>query len=153
MLFGLCCAIGFRLSMKKSKHLEEVRSILSEMMRFSDRITTNAVTLEEIAQELNGTLAGILRDYLDSLRAGKRESEAAEHAVETLHGSEKQQSELCRFLSGLSTASRSGLIERTQMLIPALKQAEAEAEEEANRARVLRISGVLIGAGLAILLL
>lgn len=153
MLFGLCCMIGFRLGMKKTAQLKTVRSIQSDLQLFSERITTESGTLEELACQMNGTLSKILRAYLDALRLGKRESEAAEYASTDLRVYENLQTGLLRFLTGLSTAARGDLIGRTQALITVTKQAEAQAEAEADRARVLRITGVLTGAGLAILLL
>ena len=56
-------------------------------------------------------------------------------------------------MNGLSTAARCDLIKRTETLMPILLRAETEAEQDAKQARVLRISGVLTGAGLAILLM
>ena len=43
-------------------------------------------------------------------------------------------------------------LRRIETLSHALDRAEAEAEAEAKQARVIRVSGVLIGAGLAIVL-
>lgn len=153
MLFGLCCMIGIRLGMKKTARLRMLQSLRNELSRFSERIITCSGTLTEIAGEGDGTLSRMLRIYLEQLCAGQKEANAAEHASEVLNGYGNVQNEVRSFLNGLSGAARGSLIKRTEDLMPILERAVAEAETEAKQARVLRISGVLIGAGLAILLL
>lgn len=153
MLFGLCCMIGIRLGMKKTARLHLLQSLRNDLARFSERIVTCSGTLTEIAEEGNGTLSRMLRIYLEMLCEGKKEADAAEYAAEALNGFGNVQNEVRSFLNGLSGAARDSLIKRTEALMPVLERAEAEAETEAKQARVLKISGVLTGAGLAILLL
>ena len=153
MLFGLCCVIGMRLGAKKTAYLRTVRSLRCDLQLFSERIGTCSSTLKEIAGELSGTLSTMMHTYLDRLDAGCTEADAAEYALDGLQAFGTVQAGMRMFLTGLSTASRKDLMLRSQTLAPMLERAEAEAEAEAKQARVLRISGVLIGAGLAILLL
>lgn len=153
LLFGLCCMIGFRLGARKTACLKTVRSLQSDLQLFSERIKADGGTLTEIAAKLNGTLAGILQTYLDLLAAGKGETDAAETASGLCSGCGTAHAGLKLFLNGLSAASRSDLIRRTQTLTSTLERAETEAESEAGQGRVFRIAGVLIGAALAILLL
>ena len=58
-----------------------------------------------------------------------------------------------QFLTGLSGATGTALRGRIQTLMPVLLTAETAAETEAGQGRVFRCIGVLIGAGLAILLM
>lgn len=153
MLFGLCCVIGMRLGARKTARLNGVRSLRSDLQLFSERVTAGSSPLKEIAGELNGTLSILLQTYLDRLDEGEREADAAESALLSLPVNGTAQAGMRMFLIGLSTATRRDLMMRVQALAPMLERAEAEAETEAKQARVLRISGVLIGAGLAILLL
>lgn len=153
MLFGLCCMIGMRLGARKTAYLHTVRSLRCDLQLFSERIGTCSSMLKDIAGELTGTLSVVLRAYLDRLDAGCTESDAAEYALDGLHAYGTVQAGMRLFLTGLSNATRKDLILRMQALMPMLERAEAEAEAEAKQARVLRISGVLTGAGLAILLL
>ena len=153
MLFGLCCLIGFRLGAKKTAQLRTVQSLRRDVQLLSERVGSGGSTLLEIAGEMNGTLSEILRIYLEKLDEGAAETDAAAFALECLRGSGNVQAGVRMFLAGLSTASRSDLIARTKALSPMLERAETEAEAEEKQARVLRISGVLTGAGLAILLL
>ncbi len=153
MLFGLCCMIGMQLGMKKTARLKTLRSLRNDLVRFSERIITCSSTLAEIAAEGDGTLSDMFRIYLEMLSAGRKEADAAESAAEILNGYGNVQNEMQSFLNGLSSSARSNLIKRTEALMPILERAVAEAETEAKQARVLKISGVLTGAGLAILLL
>ena len=153
LLFGLCCMIGFRLGRKKTGRLKVIRSLRSDLQLFSERIGSGCGTLKELQGELNGALGEILKTYLEMLKEGTREADAAENAIGDLRGSGTAEAGIRMFLIGLSTASRSDLIRRTQTLGTMLERAEEEAETEAKQARVLQISGVLTGAGLAILLL
>ena len=149
LLFGLCCMIGFRLGRKKTGRLKAIRSLRSDLILFSERIGSGCGTLKELQSELNGALGEILKVYLDMLDAGKQEVDAAESAVEEHRDNETVEEEIRMFLTGLST----DLIRRTQTLGKLLERAEKEAETAAKQARILQISGVLTGAGLAILLL
>ena len=153
LLFGLCCMIGFRLGRKKTGRLKVIRSLRSDLQLFSERIGSGCGTLKDLQGELNGALGEILKTYLDMLKEGNGGADAAENAIGDLRGSGTAEAGIRMFLIGLSTASRSDLIRRTQMLGTMLERAEEEAETEAKQARVLQISGVLTGAGLAILLL
>ncbi|MBR4905925.1 MAG: hypothetical protein IKZ44_03645 [Clostridia bacterium] len=153
LLFGLCCMIGFQLGRKKTGRLKTIRSLRSDLQLFSERVGSGCGTLTELQGELNGMLGEILKTYLDMLKEGKGEAYAAECAIEELRGSGTVEAGTRMFLTGLSTASRIDLIRRTQTLVTMLERAEEEAETAAKQARVLQISGVLTGAGLAILLL
>ena len=153
LLFGLCCMIGFHLGRRKTSRLKTIRSIKGDLQLFSERITSGCCTLKEIREELNGTLGEIIKKYLNMLNEGRRETDAAACAIGDMHGNGSVEAGLRTFLVGLSTASRNDLIRRMQTLSPMLERAEEEAETEAKQARVLQISGVLTGAGLAILLL
>ena len=153
LLFGLCCMIGFRLGRRKTGRLRTIRSLQSDLQLFTERIGSGCGTLKELQGELNGTLGESLRIYLDMLDGGKREADAAECAIEDLRECGAVTDGIRMFLIGLSTASRNDLIRRSQTLGAMLERAEEEAETAAKQARVLQISGVLTGAGLAILLL
>ncbi len=153
MLFGLCCMIGFQLGRRKTGRLKTIRSLRSDLQLFSERISAGCGMMTELAGELNGTMGEILKTYLVMLGEGKKEAEAAGCAIGELCACETVLAGVRMFLIGLSTASRNDLIRRTQTLELMLERAEKEAETEAKQARVLQISGVLTGAGLAILLL
>ena len=153
LLFGLCCMIGFQLGRRKTSRLRTIRSLQSDLQLFSERIGSGCGTLTEIQCELIGALGEILKIYLDMLSEGRKEADAAECATADLRDCSAVKDEIGTLLVGLSTASRSDLVRRTQTLKPLLERAEKEAETDAKQARVLQISGVLTGAGLAILLL
>lgn len=153
MLFGLCCMIGVGLGARKTARLQTIRSLRGDLQLFSERIASGRGTLTEIAGEQGGALTEMLQIYLDRLAAGSGETEAAKTAFEDLHVCETVREGIRIFLTGLSTATRGDLKARTKTLSATLDRAESEAETEAKQARVLRVSGVLIGAGLAILLM
>ena len=153
LLFGLCCMIGFRLGRKKTGRLKVIRSLRSDLQLFSERIGSGCGTLKDLQGELNGALGEVLKIYLVLLGEGEREADAAESAIGELRSGETVEAGIRTFLIGLSTASRTDLIRRTQTLGTMLERAEEEAKTAAKQARVLQISGVLTGAGLAILLL
>ena len=153
MLFGLCCMIGIRLGKKKTAYLKTIRSLRCDLQLFTDRVTAGSASLKDIAGELTGTLSSVLQTYLDQLETGCGETRAADCALESINAFGTVHAGLKMFLTGLSTATRKDLVLRVQTLMPTLERAEAEAETEAKQARVFRISGVLTGAGLAILLL
>jgi hypothetical protein len=153
MLFGLCSLIGIRLGAKKTTRLKTIRSFRNDLGVFLERIGSINSALPEIATALTGPLSSILRRYLDLLHAGNNETEAAEGAAAILKECGSIRDEVQMFVNGLSTAARCDLIKRTETLMPILLRAETEAEQDAKQARVLRISGVLTGAGLAILLM
>ncbi len=153
LLFGLCCMIGFRLGRKKTARLRTIRSLRSDLQLFSERIGSGCGTLNELQGEMNGALGEVLKVYLEMLEDGSGEADAAERAIDELSGSGTTEAGIRMFLIGLPTASRNDLIRRTHTLGTMLERAEEEAETTAKQARVLQISGVLTGAGLAILLL
>ena len=153
MLFGLCTLIGMRLAAKKTERLNIVRSLRKDLVLFSERIATGGGTLTEIASAQNGMLFTMLERYLSALSEGKTESDAAESAAKELKKESTEQAGIRMFLTGLSAASRADLVKRANALMPMLERAEDDAETEARQARVVRVSGVLVGAGLAILLL
>ena len=153
MLFGLCCMIGFQLGRRKTGRLRTIRALRGDLQLFSERIGSDCSTLNRLQRELSGALGEILKTYLDMLDEGKKEADAAEEAIGDLGSCETVKAGIRMFLIGLSSASRNDLIRRTQTLKSVLERAEEEAQTEAKQARVLQISGVLTGAGLAILLL
>lgn len=152
LLFGLCAVIGMRLGAKKTERLFTVRALRKDLQLFSERIAAGRGTLTEIASE-NGALFELIGSYLAALSGGETESAAAERASDGFKKGSAEGAGLCMFFTGLSSANRSDLIRRTDALSVALERAENEAETEAKQARVLRVSGVLVGAGIAILLL
>ena len=149
MLFGLCTMIGMQLGAKKTARLFTVRTLRKELQLFSERITSGRGTLMEIASEKDGLLSEMLGRYLDALGKG----EAAGKAAGKLKAESTEHAGMLMFFTGLSTGSRMDLIGRANALSPTLGRAENEAEAEAKQARVLRVSGMLIGAGVAILLI
>ena len=153
MLFGLCTWIGIRLGAKKTARLMTVRALRSDLQLFSEQIAAGNGTLIDLASGRDGVLFDVLRIYLDALSKGESETEAARKAIASTSGCQTVQAGLQMFLTGLSNAARSDLMRRIQTFSPMLERAESEAETDAKQARVLRISGVLAGAGLAILLL
>ena len=153
MLFGLCTLIGMRLGAKKTARLNMVRSLRKDLVLFSERIATGGGTLTEIISGQNSMLFTMLGQYLSALSEGKTESDAAESAVKGVKRDSTEQAGLRMFLTGLSLASRNDLIKRANALTPMLERAEDDAETEAKQARVMRVSGALVGAGLSILLL
>ena len=152
LLFGLCAMIGIRLSAKKTARLGTARTLRKDLQFFSDRIVRSGETLVEIASG-EGMLFDMLGAYLEALSDGASETDAAEHAAEGLRKGSAEEAGMQRFFTGMSGASRSELITRVNVLSPVLERVENEAEADAKQARVLRISGVLVGAGIAILLL
>lgn len=152
LLFGLCALIGVRLGAKKTARLKTVRSLRSDLQLFSERIAAGSSSLPTLAAERDGLFSELLQSYLDALPQGYTEVDAAEQACERLQGQETVRAGLRQFLSGLSSAARSDLVRRTQLLSSVLDRAETEAEAEARQARVIKVSGVLAGTGLAILL-
>lgn len=153
MLFGLCTMIGMQLGAKKTARLFTVRTLRKELQLFSERITSGRGTLMEIASEKDGMLSEMLGRYLDALGKGDTEPEAAGKAAGKLKAESTEHAGMLMFFTGLSTGSRMDLIGRANALSPTLGRAENEAEAEAKQARVLRVSGMLIGAGVAILLI
>lgn len=153
MLFGLCSLIGIRLADRRTKRLEFVRALQKDLRSFAEWVRTGSESLSAFAAEQEGELSGMLKAYLAALAEGETETTAAERATERFRGGSTEQAGMRLFLSGLSSATRADLILRTQRSSDLLERTEREAEEEAKQARVLRISGVLIGAGLAILLI
>ena len=153
MLFGLCTLIGFRLGEKKGARLNTLRRLLKDLQLFAERIASGRGTLTEIALEKESMFSGMLRAYLDALEHGETESAAAGRAVKELKEGSAEHAGMLMFFTGLSMGSRTDLIERANRLSPTLERAETEAETEAKQARVFRVSGMLVGAGAAILLL
>lgn len=152
LLFGLCTLFGFRIAEKKTVRLKTVRAMLLELQAFSDAITTGGNTLQSLSNR-SGVFYSLLSAYLKALDSGKTESEAAEIACEKLNGTADVGAALRQFLTGLSGASGTALRERIDALTSDLQAAETAAETEAGQGRVFRCIGVLIGAGLAILLI
>lgn len=152
ILFLLCSMIGFRLAARKTDRLRTLRMLEKELQVFSERIASGRGLLPEIGKE-HGLLPEMLSDYLKALSEGMTQREASEKAAEKLRGGETEIAGLRMFFTDLSSASRSDILNRTHTLMRTLERAEQEADAEAKQARVLRVSGVLIGAGVAILLL
>ena len=151
MLFGLCSLIGYQLGARKTMRLKTVRQMQSDLCLFSERISAGSGTLVELTAKQHGLLFEQIGAYLDLLQ-NDGEADAAARAAKELNCGEPVREGVEQFLSGLYTASRSDLLKRVQTLSKTLERAETEAEAAAKQARVLQISGVLTGAGLAILL-
>ncbi len=152
MLFGLCCAVGMRLGAQKTARLKTVRSLIDGLRLFRERIGAGQERLSKIAAE-DGVLFDCLRSYLDALERGRSEADAANEAIESLKSNSAEATGVRAFFYGLSETSRNDLLLRVQALESALERAAEEAESGAKQARVLRLSGALVGAGLTILLL
>lgn len=152
ILFCLCSVIGMRLASKKTARLHAIRTLERELRLFSERIASGRGMLTEIAKE-QGLLPEMLSEYLHALADGVRQTEAAEQAANRMNGKDTENAGVRMFFTDLSAASRADLRKRAETLSRTLECAEREADAEAKQARVLRLSGVLIGAGLAILLL
>ena len=153
LLFGLCTLFGFRLAAKKTQRLNAVRTLLRDAQTVSDEIGAKNGSLKRIASRTDGVLFPMLAAYLKTLDAGGTEAEAAELACAGVPKASEERAALLLFLNGLSDASKDGVTERISALTPALRAAEAAAEAEAKQGRAFRCIGVLIGAGLAILLM
>ena len=110
-------------------------------------------TLVALSTALSGILFETIGAYLRALSQGSAEEDAAEQALAQGRFGETEREGMRMFLTGLSASTRNDLIKRIRVLETVLERAEREAEPQAKQARVLRISGVLAGAGLAILLL
>ena len=145
--------IGIRLGAKKTARLKEIRSLQSDLQMFSEHIALCSEPLTEVADELQGPLCGILHTYFSMRNENFAEAESADRAIEVLCGDDSVKDGVRMFLTGLSTAARNDLVNRAKTLTMMLGRVEKEAESEAKQARVIRIAGVLTGAGLAILLL
>lgn len=150
LLFGLCCVVGARLAARKTKRLSTVRALKQGLQLFSERIHQGG-TLRRIAAE-DGLFFELLGTYLSALSKAAAESDAAADACGRLTHCGTERDAMRAFLTAISSASRSDLLRRIEALRPVLDRAETEAEDEAKQARVIRVSGVLIGAGLAIVL-
>lgn len=153
MLFGLCCAAGIRLGAKKTARLVRVRSLHGDLRILSERTMSGCETLVALSTALSGILFETIGAYLRALSQGSAEEDAAEQALAQGRFGETEREGMRMFLTGLSASTRNDLIKRIRVLETVLERAEREAEPQAKQARVLRISGVLAGAGLAILLL
>ena len=152
VIFGLCTLIGMRIAAKKTERLRTVLALEKELRLFSERIASGNATLTDAAGE-DGILSGILTAYRDTLSAGGTERDAAEKAAEGMFATTPEREGAKAFLTGISGATRADIRNRTEQWLQTLTQAEREAEAETKKARVIRVSGALIGAGIAILLL
>ncbi len=152
MLFGLCTLIGIRAAAEKTTRLKTVSELKEQLRMFSERIAGGCSALKNSVQE-PGTLQRMLSAYLEALNNGRSESEAVACAAELLPKGSAERTGAKAFFSGLSFASRSDILKRIELYAESLGRAEREAYDGAGQARVIRISGALIGAGLAILLL
>ncbi len=152
MLFGLCTLIGIRIAARKMTRLRMVLELKEQLCLFSERIAGGCGSLRDAAQG-EGVFAEMLKRYLKTLSEGGTEDAAAGHAADMLLQGSAEQTGANAFFTGLSAASRSDLLKRAERLAQGLERAEREADEDAKKARVIRASGALIGAGLAILLL
>jgi stage III sporulation protein AB len=153
LLFGLCCLIGFRIAAGKTERLRTIRALRGDLQMLSERIASGRGSLMKIASERKELLAGSLSRYLEALSEGKTEEVSAERAAAVFRKGSAEAEGMRMFFSGLSAAGRSEFTARTDSLLPMLKRAEEEAEAEAKQAQVIRVSGALIGAAIAILLL
>ncbi len=153
MLFGLCCLVGMRLAAKKTERLSAIRAVQRDLRLFSERIDSGNCTLVGLASAEQEGLFGMLSAYLGALTRGESEERAAESAVSGFTGNNDDRISIAAFLNGVSSASQSDIRKRADALKKVLSESETDAQAEAKQARVLRVSGVLVGAGLAILLL
>ncbi len=153
LLFGLCCLTGFRIAAVKTERLRTVRALQGDLQHFSERIASGRGSLIGIASEQPDLFCGALSRYLDALAQGKTEDGAMETAVEGLRSGSTEYNGMQMFFAGLSAAGRTDLVKRTEMLGSILKRAETESESETKQARVIRVSGALVGAAIAILLI
>ncbi len=151
LLFGLCTLLGARLAARKTGRLTAVHALKQGLQLFSERIAQGD-TLKTLAAE-DGLFFSLLHAYLTARSAGRTEAQATEEACAALSGLPAERDAMHLFFDALSGASRADLLRRIETLRPLLDRAETEAEAEAKQARVIRVSGVLIGAGLAIVLL
>ena len=145
--------VGFRLGARKTARVRNVRALRGDLQLLSERISTGSGTLVELVSSYSGVLFETIAAYLDALSEGGSETEAAEHALLPRDWGESEREGIRMFLTGLSGSTRSDSVKRAQALSATLERVAQEAETEAKQARVLRVSGVLAGAGLAILLL
>ena len=152
MIFGLCTLIGIRIAAQKTGRLNMLRTIQKELRLFTERIMSGSGTLTDAAEDQQ-MLSELLSVYLDTLSAGESERNASEKAARTLFAEKTERENAEAFLMGLSCASRTDIVRRSERWIQLLKHAEQESEAESKKARVIRVSGALIGAGIAILLL
>lgn len=152
MLFGLCTLIGIRIAARKTARFRTLQQLKERLCLFSERISGGCGSLKD-ATSGEGVFAEMLERYLKTLSEGGTEAEAARQAADLLLQGSAEQTGANAFFTGLSAASRSDLLKRAERLTQTLERAEREADEDAKKARVIRVSGALIGAGLAILLL
>lgn len=150
MIFGLCTLIGMRIAARKTERMNTVLALERELRLFSERIASGHETLTDAAGE-TAILSGILTVYREALSVGETENNAAGKAAAAMAAPECESAKA--FLTGISGASRADILKRTERWRETLAQAEREAEAETKKARVIRVSGALIGAGIAILLL
>lgn len=153
LLFGLCVAIGMRAAASKSARYEQIAELIRDLRIFSDLIESGQSSLLRIAEEHNGALFAVLREYLALRNATNPEAESAKNAIAKngIAGPEGQS--LQSFLEGLSVASSSAIRTRIAYLSESLNEAQKAAAESAKQAKTIRAVGVLIGAGICILLL
>ncbi len=152
MIFGLCTLIGIRIASRKTGRLKEGRAIRKDLRLFTERIATGAGTLLDAADK-QGVLSELLSVYRNALSKGETEESASEKAADALICDRSERENAAAFLKGLSAASRSDILKRAEQWIESLERTEREAEAESKKACVIRVSGALIGAGIAILLL
>ena len=114
---------------------------------------TAGATLSTAAETESGTFFDLLSAYLNALSSGSPQRSAAHEAAARMKDPEAARHGAELFFNGLSETSRTELFVRIDAFRETLARAEREAEETAKQAHVLKTAGVLIGAGLAILLL
>jgi hypothetical protein len=152
LLFGLCTAIGMHIATEKSARLHRVNGLIRDLQTLSDQITAGQRSLMRISEEESGELFDLLHRYLSLRSDSYSESDAARLAIEN-HACRTEAEPLCAFLCGLSSASSDAIRQRIDSLRDALRKAQKEADETAKQAKTFRAIGVLIGAGVCILLL
>jgi hypothetical protein len=152
LIFGLCTWIGIRIAAKKTDCLKTQRTMQKELRTFSERIASGSGTLTDAAHDQR-MVSELLSVYLDTLSSGESERSASETAAAALLSGKTDREYAEAFLTGLSVASKTDVLKRAEHWIQTLRRSEAESEAESKKANVIRVSGALIGAGIAILLL
>ena len=153
LLFGLCTAIGLRAANRKAERYRRICALLSQLRLFSDGIETRQSSLKSIVKDADGELFDMLRVYLNARDEKKSETQASEQATEEWIGVDTAYPALVAFFEGLSICSSASLRKRTEALMHSLQLVETELHDTVRQAKTIRTVGVLIGAGICILLL
>lgn len=152
LIFGLCTAIGMRLAAKRSERFTRICAWMGQLAALSYALDAKG-SLRKICKANDGELFEQLCVYLDMREDGKSEAEAARSAASPWAAYPAESRALVAFFSGLSLCSGAQIRTRVETALQALETAKADAQETAKQAKTIRALGVLIGAGVCILLL